>query len=41
MIKIINSWFVIPYFDSYSEKFREVVTGVSNIRVAYYGVNKL
>jgi len=38
--KIINSWFVIPYFSSYSEKFREVV-GVSDMRVAYYGVNKL
>jgi len=38
--KIINSWFVIPYFDSFSEKFREIV-GVSDIRVVYYGVNKL
>jgi len=35
--KIGNSWFVIPYFGSYSEKFREVV-GVSDMRVAYYGV---
>jgi len=38
--KIINSWFVIPYFSSYSEKFREVVS-ISDMRVAYYGVNKL
>jgi len=38
--KIINSWFVISYFGSYSEKFRKVVD-VSDMRVAYYGVNKL
>jgi len=38
--KIINFWFIIPYFGSYSAKFREVV-GVSDMRVAYYGVNKL
>jgi len=36
----INSWFVIPYFGSFSEKFREIV-GVSDMRVAYYGINKL
>jgi len=38
--KIINSWFVIPYFGSYSKKFRKVVD-VSDMRRAYYGVNKL
>jgi len=38
--KVANSRFVIPYFGSCSEKFREVV-GVSDMRVAYYGVNKL
>jgi len=38
--KIINSWFVIPYFGSYSKKFREVV-GTSDMKIAYYGVNKL
>jgi len=37
--KIINSWFVISYFGSFFEKFREV--GVSNMRVAYYKVNEL
>jgi len=31
--KIINSWFVIPYFGSYSEKFREFVD-VSDMRVS-------
>jgi len=33
--KISNSWFVIPYFGSYLEKFREVVD-VSDMRVAYH-----
>jgi len=37
--KIINSWFVL-YFGSCSEKFREVV-GVSDMRVAYDGINNL
>jgi len=35
--KIINSWFVISYCGSFSEKFKEVV-GVSDVRVVYYGV---
>jgi len=34
-----NSWFVISYFGSFSEKFMEIVS-VSDMRVAY-GVNKL
>jgi len=37
--KIINSWFVISYFDNYSEKFR--IAGILDMRVTYYGINKL